>query len=447
MFTMNFPRSLLRAARPANAIKSGLQTPSRYGGGARWLTTIRTPSDSPQPGVLDASKLSIRRTTAPKPLYPKEDLVFGRNFTDHMLTVEWTAQGGWAAPQIAPYRKIALDPATCVFHYGIECFEGQKAYRAADGTVRMFRCDMNAARLNRSAARLALPPVDTEQLQALLQSLVRLEDRFIPQSVTSSILFPLYVLRHSKLTKDVSPTTRERGYSLYLRTTFIGTQPTLGIGASSSALLYCIACPVGPYYPTGFKAVSLEATSESIRAWPGGAGNTKLGANYAPCILPQLEAAGRGFHQNLWLFGPDQRLTEAGAMNVFVVLRDSEGDGGGLELVTPELDGTILEGVTRDSVLALARERLVGREGWRVSERVITMPEVAAAAEEGRLVEAFGCGTAAVVTPIRSIGWKGRMVECGLAPGVEAGETAVRVKNWIEEIQYGELEHKWSMAV
>lgn len=237
---------------------------------------------------------------------------------------------------------------------------------------------------------------------------------------------------------------RERGYSLYLRTTFIGTQPTLGIGASSSALLYCIACPVGPYYPTGFKAVSLEATSEAIRAWPGGAGNRKLGANYAPCILPQLEAAGRGFHQNLWLFGDDQRLTEAGAMNVFVVLRDAAGR---LELATPELDGTILEGVTRDSVLALARERLVGGEGWVVSERPVTMPELAAAGEAGRLVEAFGVGTAAVVTPIRSIGWNGRMVECGLAPGQEAGETAVRVKNWIEEIQYGELEHEWSMPV
>lgn len=232
---------------------------------------------------------------------------------------------------------------------------------------------------------------------------------------------------------------------MYLRTTFIGTQPTLGIGASSSALLYCIACPVGPYYPTGFKAVSLEATSESIRAWPGGAGNRKLGANYAPCILPQLEAAGRGFHQNLWLFGDDQRLTEAGAMNVFVVLRD--GSTGKMELATPELDGTILEGVTRDSVLALARERLAAREGWTVSERPVTMPELAAASAEGRLVEAFGVGTAAVVTPIRLIGWEGKMVECGLAPDVEAGETAVRFKNWIEEIQYGEVEHEWSMPV
>lgn len=182
MFVMNFPRSLLRAARPANATLSGLRAPSRYG--ARWLNTSSALSDSRRAG-LDASKLNVTRTATPKPLYPKEDLVFGRNFTDHMLAIEWTAEGGWAAPEIMPYQKLALDPATCVFHYGIECFEGQKAYRAADGTVRMFRCNMNTARLNKSAARLALPTVDTEQLETLLRTLVRLEERFIPQSVPS----------------------------------------------------------------------------------------------------------------------------------------------------------------------------------------------------------------------------------------------------------------------
>lgn len=223
----------------------------------------------------------------------------------------------------------------------------------------------------------------------------------------------------------------------------IGTQPSLGIGPSASALLYCITCPVGPYYPTGFKAVSLEATSESIRAWPGGAGDSKLGANYGPCILPQLMASKRGYHQNLWLFGEDQRITEVGAMNFFAVLRDGAGKK---ELVTPPLDGTILNGITRDSVLTLARERLVP-EGWTVSERFCTMPELATAAEEGRLVEAFGVGTAAVVSPIRSIGWNGTTVHCGLEPHQEAGELSVQMKQWVEEIQYGEVEHDWSQPV
>ncbi|PHH61412.1 hypothetical protein CDD81_383 [Ophiocordyceps australis] len=369
---------------------------------------------SDYPG-LDASKLKISRTSKPKTLLPKKDLVFGRNFTDHMLMVEWTAAEGWKAPAIVPYQNICLDPSTSVFHYGIECFEGQKAYRTANGEIRLFRCNKNMERLNKSAARLALPTFDPVELETLLKTLVRLEDRFVPN---------------------------ERGYSLYLRTTMIGTQASLGIGPSNSALLYCITCPVGPYYPTGFKAVSLEATSESIRAWPGGAGDKKLGANYAPCIMPQLMASKRGFHQNLWLFGEDQRVTEVGAMNFFAVLVNESGQK---ELITPPLDGTILEGITRDSVLALARERLVP-QGWAVIERYCTMPELAAASDSGRLVEAFGVGTAAVVSPIRSIGWNGRTVNCGLEPHEEAGETAVKIKNWVEEIQYGEVPHAWSTA-
>lgn len=223
----------------------------------------------------------------------------------------------------------------------------------------------------------------------------------------------------------------------------IGTQRTLGVGPPGSALLYVICSPVGPYYPTGFKAVSLEATNYAVRAWPGGVGNQKLGANYAPCIVPQMQAASRGFHQNLWLFGEDGRVTEVGTMNFFVVLRDASGRK---ELVTAPLDGTILEGVTRDSVLELARQRLVP-EGWLVSERCTTMSEIASAAEENRLLEAFGTGTAAVVSPVRNISWRGRAVDCGLKPGEEAGETAKRMKQWIEGIQYGDEKHAWSTEI
>ncbi|MCJ1382609.1 branched-chain-amino-acid transaminase bat2 [Xylographa soralifera] len=365
---------------------------------------------------MDPSQLSITKSTTPKQLLPPEELVFGRTFTDHMLSIEWTASKGWLPPRITPYQNLSLDPATCVFHYAFECFEGMKAYKNPNGQVRLFRPDKNMARLNKSSARIALPTVEPDSFINLIAQFVNLEKRFIPAS---------------------------KGYSLYLRPTMIGTQRTLGVGPPGSALLYVIASPVGPYYPTGFKAVSLEATDYAVRAWPGGVGDKKLGANYAPCILPQMQAAARGFHQNLWLFGEDEKVTEVGTMNFFAVLRDGNGNK---ELVTAPLDGTILDGVTRDSVLALARERLVP-EGWTVSERYVTMGELFSAREEGRLVECFGSGTAAVVSPVRKISWRGILVDCGLEDGKEAGETAARMKDWIEGIQYGEEEHAWSVKI
>lgn len=364
---------------------------------------------------LDPRSLSITKTENPTKLGKLEDLVFGRTFTDHMLTVEWTKSGGWEAPKIAPYHNLSLDPATCVFHYAFECFEGMKAYKDKNGNIRLFRPDMNMTRLNKSAARIALPNFTSNNLIELISKFVLLESNFIPD---------------------------KRGYSLYLRPTMIGTQTTIGISPPGSALLFVIASPVGPYYPTGFKAVSLEATDYAVRAWPGGIGDKKLGANYAPCVRPQLEAASRGYQQNLWLFGEEQYVTEVGTMNMFVVIKDK--GTGQKELVTAPLDGTILEGVTRDCVLSLARERLIP-EGWKVSERKYTMFDLWEAAQEGRLLEAFGAGTAAVVSPVRSIGWKGNLVSCGLADGEESGEVARKMKNWIEARQYGEEEHAWSL--
>lgn len=220
----------------------------------------------------------------------------------------------------------------------------------------------------------------------------------------------------------------------------IGTQRTLGVGPPGSALLYVIASPVGPYYPTGFKAISLEATDYAVRAWPGGVGDRKLGANYAPCIVPQMEAASRGFHQNLWLFGEEEYITEVGTMNLFLAIKDKE--TGQNELITAPLDGTILDGVTRDSILALARERLEPK-GWKISERKYTMPQLAEAAEEGRLLEVFGTGTAAVISPIRRISWKGKLVECGLTEEVESGPIALQMWQWMEGIFYGDVEHPY----
>merc|ERR1712230_84216 len=386
--------------------------------------TIDDDLHSKLPGI-DPSRLEVTETITPKALVSNQDLVFGRTFTDHMLSIEWTAAQGWLAPRMTPYQNLSLDPATCVFHYAFECFEGMKAYKCEkDNSLRLFRPDKNMARMNKSAARIALPTFDGQKLIDLIGKLCRLDERFI---------------------------SSEKGYSLYLRPTLIGTQRTLGVGPPGSALLYTIASPVGPYYPTGFKAISLEATTYAVRAWPGGVGASKLGANYAPCIVPQMQAAGRGFHQNLWLFEDidpetgkqEDFVTEVGTMNLFACL---VGRDGVKELVTAPLDGTILEGVVRDSILGLAKERLVP-EGWKVSERRFHMRELAEAASEGRLLEVFGSGTAAVVSPVRSIGYQGNLIGCGLPEGVEVGEITKRMKDWIEGIQYGEEEHPWSVKV
>ncbi|KAL9072240.1 MAG: hypothetical protein Q9161_003713 [Pseudevernia consocians] len=363
---------------------------------------------------INPGALSITRTATPKQILPPEELIFGRTFTDHMLSIEWTASQGWLAPRIIPYQNLSLDPATCVFHYAFECFEGMKAYKNSEGQVRLFRPEKNMARLNKSSARIALPTFTGKAFIELISKFAAMEARFIPAA---------------------------RGYSLYLRPNMIGTQRTLGVGPPGSALLYMIASPVGPYYPTGFRAVSLEATNYAVRAWPGGVGDMKLGANYAPCIVPQLQAAKRGFHQNLWLFGEEEFVTEVGTMNFFAAIQDKE--TGKKKLMTAPLDGTILEGVMRDSVLDLARERLKP-EGWEVEERKFTMAELASAADDGRLIEAFGTGTAAVVSPVRKISWKGRLVDCGLKEDQEAGDVTKRMKAWIEGIQYGDEEHPWS---
>ncbi|KAK6542063.1 hypothetical protein TWF694_007834 [Orbilia ellipsospora] len=365
---------------------------------------------------IDASALTVEKTTSPKPLLEAKDLIFGRNFTDHMLSVEWTAEDGWLPPRITPYQNLSLDPATCVLHYAFTCFEGMKAYKDSANRIRLFRPDRNMRRLNRSSARIALPTFSNDTFIDLISKFVNLEERFIP---------------------------KQKGYSLYLRPTMIGTQKTLGVGPPGSALLYLIASPVGPYYPTGFKAVTLEATEYAVRAWPGGVGDRKLGANYAPCILPQIDAAKRGFQQNLWLFGEEGYVTEVGTMNMFVAWVNEDGVK---ELITAPLDGTILEGVTRESVIALAKEKLEP-EGWKVSEKKFTMAQMKKAADEGRLLEAFGAGTAAVVSPIKGITWREHDIKIPLSPGKETGPLAEKFWNWIGEIQYGERDHPWSYVV
>lgn len=372
-----------------------------------WFATVSIPKP------LLAERLKIRKTSSLKPLVPNEDLLFGRTFTDHMLVVDHTKEFGWTDPEILPYGKLELDPSATVFHYAFECFEGMKAYRGSDGKLRLFRPDLNMRRLDLSSQRLAMPAIDGEELKKLIGELIKLEQRWIPT---------------------------EKGFSLYIRPTIIGTQNYIGVTPTESSKLFVITCPVGPYYPTGFKAVSLYATDQFVRAWPGGTGGNKIGANYAPGVVPQIHALDRNCQQNLWLFGPEHRISEVGTMNCFVYLK---GEDGVPELVTPPLDGTILPGVTRDSILSLCRS-------WgefKVSERPITMAEVEGAVGRGRLIEMFGCGTACIVSPIKEIVYRGRNLAIPLDPSSQAGPLAKRLLETILAIQHGEIPSDWSIVI
>ncbi|CEP10321.1 hypothetical protein [Parasitella parasitica] len=365
---------------------------------------------------LSASKLQIKKADALKPLVANNELVFGKSFTDHMISVDWDEKKGWADPQLHPYENLSLAPSAVVFHYASECFEGMKAYKDAKGKIRLFRPDMNMARMNRSTARIALPQFDGDELIKIIGEYLKTDERWIPEG---------------------------KGYSLYLRPTMIGTQEMLGVNPPTSAKLFVIGCPVGPYYKTGFNAIRLLATTEYVRAWPRGTGEAKIGGNYAPGLLPQRLALQQGYQQNLWLFGEQHQLTEVGTMNLFILLKNDNGD---LELITPPLDGSILRGVTRDSIIGLAKEW----NEFEVSERNMTMPELRDLAKAGRVVEMFGAGTACVVSPIKEIGYLGEDIKIPLDPkdpNSQAGPYAKRFNDAINAIQYGEVEHPWSVVV
>ncbi|KAI0307601.1 branched-chain amino acid aminotransferase II [Multifurca ochricompacta] len=390
------------------------------------ITRVRCISKQQSPlskSDIEPSRLKILKTSTPKELPALESLKFGHNFTDHMLTISWSLSHGWGTPEIKPYGPLSLDPSSTVFHYAQCLFEGLKAYRCKDGKITLFRPDLNMTRMNRSAQRLALPTFNGDALLDLIKQLVRLERHWIPQ---------------------------KEGHSLYIRPAMIGTQSTIGISPPDSALLFVICSPVGPYYPDGFKPVALHGTTEHVRAYPGGTGAYKIGANYAPAVLPQKEAAQLGYVQNLWLSGPEHHLTEVGTMNLFVVFRQEDGT---LELVTPPLDGMILPGVTRDSLLSLARSHAAGTlhipnlaTRLTVSERGVTMKEVCEAAQSGRLVEMFGGGTAAIVSPINKIGYRGQSID---VPVEEDGMGPVSRPLWTELVgrQTGEIESDWSVVV
>lgn len=375
----------------------------------------RAMSTATQSKVMDVTKLQVTKTTKPKTKQAYETLKFGHTFTDHMLEIDYTPENGWEAPRIVPHGPLQIDPAASSLHYGLQCFEGMKAYIDADKNIRLFRPEMNFNRMNSSADRLLLPRIDPEGALKCLEEFLKMDKDWIPD---------------------------QYGYSLYLRPTLISTTPFLGVSAPTHAKFFIIASPVGPYYPTGFAPVKLLADPQYVRAWPGGTGNVKCGGNYALSIKPQRDAAQMGYQQLLWLFGEEHNVTEVGTMNQFWYMKSKSGEA---ELVTAPLDGTILPGVTRDSVIKLAKSW-----GIKVREEQYTLGEVLSAVEDGRMIEAFGSGTAAIVSPVNGIGYDGKDYAIPLNPAdptAKAGVLTQKVADAIQGIQYGKIPHEWSYVV
>jgi branched-chain amino acid aminotransferase len=366
--------------------------------------------------TFSASRIEKELAKELKPVPNLEGVPFGSIFTDHMFIAEYS--NGWKSLKIVPFQNISLPPQASIFHYAVSVFEGMKAFKDSDGRIRLFRPDQNVDRFNRSCARVSLPVVDPRELEKCLTELLLVESRWVPPC-------------------------EPRGYSLYIRPTFIGTTASLGVKSCNDGLLYIILSPVGPYYPTGFKPVSLWACTEYSRAWAGGTGCYKLGANYAITVKPGDEAHAKKCQQILWLYGPNKMITEVGAMNFMAVWINKAGEK---ELITARLDdGLVLPGVTRDSVLELARQ-----DGLKVTEGIWTIDDLITALEENRVIEVFGTGTAAIVSPVNKILYEDKWYNVPIDPNdpkAEIGTYARRFLEQLQDIQYGKIEHEWSVIV
>ncbi len=328
-------------------------------------------------------------------------LGFGKHFTDRMLLVEWKTGQGWYDARIKPYEPFALDPACTVFHYAQEIFEGLKAYKWADGRIALFRPEMNARRFNQSAERMCMAEVPEELFLKGIEQLVALEQEWIPTAP---------------------------GTSLYIRPTMIAVEPVLGVHPSNHYYFYVILSPVGAYYAAGFNPINILVEDHYVRAVPGGTGEAKTGGNYASSLKAGLEAKKKGYDQVLWLDGREQRyIEEVGAMNMFFAY--------GKKIVTAPLTGSILSGVTRDSVIKLAATL-----GYSIEERLIDVNELMADIRGGKVTEAFGSGTAAVITPVGKLCYKD---ECLQLTGGKVGEITQKLYDTLTGIQTGKLKDEF----
>ncbi|ESO91755.1 hypothetical protein LOTGIDRAFT_163115 [Lottia gigantea] len=362
-----------------------------------YLNTVRAFSS---PSTFKYADLTVEQTKSPQAKPTPDKLLFGHHFTDHMLEVDWTSKNGWGKPHISPLHNLSFHPAAKVLHYGIELFEGMKAYMGVDGKIRLFRPMENMKRMNKTAKRCDLPTFDGEELISCIKKLILIDREWVPKAENSS---------------------------LYIRPTLIGNDPTLGVSKSQQALLFVIVGPVGSYFTTGLEPVTLMADPKYVRAWPGGCGSYKMGSNYAPTIEVQSNAVKAKCQQVLWLYGEDHQLTEVGTMNLFMYWTNEEGVD---ELITHPLDGLVLPGVTRSSLIKLAEE-------WgefKVTEKPYGMKEVVKALKENRVKEIFGAGTACVVCPVKEIVYEGEVLQI---PAVGQPKLSMRFFKELTDIQFG----------
>ena len=326
---------------------------------------------------------------------------FGKYYTDHMVICDWDEQSGWSTPELLPYGPITLDPATAVFHYGQEIFEGMKAYRQPDGGVALFRPEENAKRFNRSAKRLALPELPIETFIETVEALVKQDIGWVPNKV---------------------------GESLYIRPFMIATEVGLGVRPTNKARYILIATPAGAYFNPS-KAVTVWISTEYVRAAPGGTGEAKCGGNYAASLVAQKAAAAEGCDQVVWLDAVERKwVEEMGGMNLYFVK--------GNKVVTPKLTGTLLPGITRDSILSVARDL-----GYETEEVMLSVDDWKNGIESGEITETFACGTAAVVSPIGAAKSKwGTWITGDGAPG----PITMKIRETLLGIQHGQVPDKYN---
>lgn len=350
--------------------------------------------------------IKLTKTEAPKEK-PQGKLGFGKNFTDHMFVMDYTQGTGWHDPRIVPFENLTLSPACMVFHYGQEMFEGLKAYRGEGGETYLFRPEMNAKRSNETNDRLCIPQIPVADYVQAVRELVKVDEDWIPT---------------------------EAGTSLYIRPFIIATEPYLGVDIAKNFLFIIILSPSGAYYESGLAPVSIWIEDDYVRAVRGGMGFAKTGGNYAASLAAQVKAHKAGYSQVLWLDGVERRyIEEVGAMNIFFKI-----DG---KIVTPQLNGSILPGITRDSVITLCKEW-----GLPVEERLVSVEELLTAQENGKLEEVFGTGTAAVISPVGKLRYKDDVMVIGNG---EIGAVSQKIYDTVTGIQLGKLADPfgWRLSV
>ncbi len=351
--------------------------------------------------------ISITKTTNPQVKPDSSTLGFGKVFTDHMFIMDYSQDKGWHDARIVPFGRLQIHPASTVLHYGSEIFEGLKAYRRKDGEVQLFRPLENIRRMNRSANRMCLPEIPEEIALEALKTFIELEKDWVPSA---------------------------KGTSLYIRPFMFGNDETLGVHAVKNATFIIITSPVGSYYKEGINPVKIMIESEDVRAVRGGTGEAKCGGNYAASNRAGERAEKLGYSQVLWLDGVHRKyIEEVGAMNVMFKING--------EIVTPMLAGSILPGITRKSIIELLKD-----EGYKVSERLISVDELEKALEEGTLEEAWGCGTAAVVSPIGELSYKDKKF---IINNGKIGEVTQHLYDTLTGIQWGNIEDRfnWTMLL